>query len=213
MDITGTVTPLTSGGDHDWGPDVARNGFVYFSSNRTERNKQRDDIWRVSSSGEGDPTVYFGHTGAEDSSPAWSPDGTIMAFSSGYRVREFAIYTADADKNSTKRTLGNVIDRNPTWKPDGKRLMFTRNERGLRDIYSLAISGGTPTQVTTDPADEGAPAYSPDGNRIAFFREVEGDWHLLLGNLDDNGVLDPGSVTDVTKTKSLPQNCLDPSWR
>ena len=204
---------LTSGTSHDWGPDVA-GSWVYFSSNRTEPDKGLSDIWRVARDGDGDPKVHFGHTGALDSSPAWSPDGTTMAFSSSFQVNERAIYTADTDKNDKPRTLGSVIDRNPTWKPDGTRLLFTRNAvGGLRDIYSLAISGGTPTRVSSDPADEGGPVYSPDGKQIAFYRQVDSAWHLLIGDLDDHEVLVPSSVVDVTTTKSLEGNCIDPSWR
>ena len=204
---------LTNGTSHDSGPDVA-GSWVYFNSNRTETNKNLSDIWRVARNGDGDPEVYFGQTGALDSSPAWSEDGTTMAFSSSFQVNERAIYTTDTDKNDKRRTSGDVIDRNPTWKLDGTRLLFTRNAgRGPRDIYSLAISGGTPTRVSSDPADEGGPVYSPDGKQIAFYRKVDNEWHLLIGDLDDQEVLVPDSVLDVTTTKSLEGNCIDPSWR
>ncbi len=137
-----------------------------------------------------------------------------MAFSSSYQVDGRAIFTRGTDKNDRRRTSGNVIDRNPTWKPDGTRLLFTRNAvGGLRDIYTLAISGGTPTRVSSDPADEGGPVFSPDGEQIAFYRRVDGAWHLLIGDLDDHEVLVPSSVVDVTKAKSLEENCIDPSWR
>ena len=61
--------------------------------------------------------------------------------------------------------------------------------------------------ITSDPADEGAPVYSPDGERIAFYRSIDDVFHLIVR------VLASGEETDLTETRSLEGNSLDPSWR
>ena len=78
----GNQTPMTSGPADDRVPDFALNKFIYFNSDRDETNKQLNDIWRVSSLRAGLPKPVVGQRGADDSSPAWAPDGTRMAFTS-----------------------------------------------------------------------------------------------------------------------------------
>ena len=52
-----------------------------------------------------------------DSDPAWSPDGTQIAFASD-RDGDFEIYTMRSDGTDVRQlTRNNVQDRNPAWSP------------------------------------------------------------------------------------------------
>jgi eukaryotic-like serine/threonine-protein kinase len=56
--------------------------------------------------------------------PAWSPDGTKIAFT--IRDQEIAVVNADG---SGRTTLTSSIDGSaaePSWSPDGKKIAFTR---------------------------------------------------------------------------------------
>lgn len=53
----------------------------------------------------------------DDFGPAWSPDGTRIAFSSN-RDGNFEIYLMDADgSNQTRLTNNSATDTNPDWGP------------------------------------------------------------------------------------------------
>src|SRR3712207_533097 len=59
---------------------------------------------------------------ATDLSPAWSPDGSRIAFS-----RDFDSYSMDADgSNRTQLTNNSDSEYNPTWSPDGSRIAYER---------------------------------------------------------------------------------------
>ena len=103
---------------------------------------------------------------ANDLSPAWSPDGQKIAFTSvrdGYPN----IYVMNADgsdmKRLTRRSSGSWW---PAWSPDGRRIAFTGG-RGEEDIYVINIDGSARTHITNSPARDYFPAWAP-GSRIIF---------------------------------------------
>jgi TolB protein len=59
-----------------------------------------------------------------DSNPAWSPDGSRLAYA-GIRDGNFEILVMDANGGSERRlTRDPAADWNPTWSPDGLRIAF-----------------------------------------------------------------------------------------
>jgi len=95
--------------------------------------------------------------------PAWSPDGSQIAFVQGGSVK-----VAPVASPSSTTTIG--TGGQPAWSPDGSKIAF-RGSDG--DIYSAASSGtGTPTDLTNSPSDDEDPAWSPSGSQIAFARQA-----------------------------------------
>jgi Tol biopolymer transport system component len=114
-------------------------------------------------------------TSAREVSPAWSPDGTKIAFSwlnpaAGNRD----IYVMNADGTGvTQLTTDPLSDVNPSWSPDGTKLVFTSNRADdgngnhLNEIWTMNADGSNQTQLTHSVrADFGD--WSPDGSRIAY---------------------------------------------
>ena len=57
------------------------------------------------------------NTGVQDDDPAWSPDGTALAFATN-RDGNYEIYTANDDGSRPVRLTDNERDdRDPTWFP------------------------------------------------------------------------------------------------
>lgn len=100
--------------------------------------------------------------------PAWSPDGSMIAFNSGLGD----IYVIDADGSS----LRNIVPAErgcrgsyPAWSPDGESLAFARSGSCEEGIFVLPTVGfGRGTLLTQGPDLQ--PAWSPDGSRIVFSR-------------------------------------------
>jgi len=103
---------------------------------------------------------------APAAAPAWSSDGTKLAFvSSRATVDVPQLYVMRADgSHQVRLTHDTMHDGNPTWSPDGTRIAF-EGENGLF-IYTLKTR--RTTRLTND--NDAQPAWSPDGTMIAFTR-------------------------------------------
>jgi Tol biopolymer transport system component len=60
--------------------------------------------------------------GAEDGAPAWTPNGTKIAFDSSSRDGNYEIYVMNADgSGQTRLTHNSADDRRPSWQPTPRR--------------------------------------------------------------------------------------------
>jgi Tol biopolymer transport system component len=114
--------------------------------------------------------IRLTHNPGKDVSPAWSPDGTQIAFASMRNGADtFDIYVMDADgSNVMQLTDHPANDSGPAWSPDGTLVAFASERDGNSEIYVIQLDGSGLTNVTNDPGDDFNPAWSPDGTRIAF---------------------------------------------
>jgi len=106
-----------------------------------------------------------------EANPAWSPDGTKIAFDLNGDVH---VMNADGSGvvNLTSGSFGS--DHSPTWSSDGTKIAFVSSRSGTLGIkiYVMNADGSDVTPLTTDTTTtDGEPAWSPDGLRIAFVRE------------------------------------------
>ena len=108
-------------------------------------------------------------------SPAWSPDGTKIAFSAGD-----GIHIINADGSPV--TDGPISGGSPTWSPDGQRIAFSTKG----DIYVINTDGTGLQQVTDDRFPDWEPAWSPDGKRIAFTSREKETSAIYLIDLDSS---------------------------
>lgn len=102
-----------------------------------------------------------------DTDPAWSPDGTKIAFSSerdGDFDADIWVMAADGT-GMVNRTDGAGRDVQPAWSPDGTKIVFVRDGT----LHEVPAAGGAPVQRVPGVA----PAWSPDGTKIAFARGGE----------------------------------------
>jgi TolB protein len=153
-----------------WSPDGKR--FVY-----TRFAAGRGSLVLQSVFGS-DKTVVTGTTVALNITPAFAPDGRLLAYA---RSSEEGtdIFTADVTQNCCvqRLTVGRFSDNlSPTFAPDGRRIAFVSTRAGGPQIYVMAADGTD--QELLAPFDYGvtgtsnAPEWSPDGASVAFHREV-----------------------------------------
>ena len=107
--------------------------------------------------------------GFEDTQPAWSPDGSKIAFRSS-RSGSWDIWVVNIDgsglQNLTNTGHG---DLDPAWSPDGKQIAFGTYREGDQEVFVMDSDGTDPRNVTNNPdEDDREPTWSPDGGHIAF---------------------------------------------
>ena len=151
------------------------------------------------------------HNRAIDSSPAISPNGRQIVFTSD-RSRVATLYTMGFDGSNVRRLVndGGLSCDTGQWSPvpiDGKfRIAF----RGYRvgqvrgDIYTIAADGSDLRNLTRGRDDNSNPTWSPEGNYIAFSTvRRSGKSELWVMECD-------GSTP--RKILSLAGNCVQPAW-
>jgi Tol biopolymer transport system component len=114
---------------------------------------------------------------AFDSAPAWSPDGTRIAFESAVDGKR-SIWVMQADGQGLRRLTdggpGGRSDASPTWSPDSTQIAFMSDRDGNDEIYVVGLDGQGVRRLTENPATDAYPAWSPDGARLAFLSDRDG---------------------------------------
>lgn len=106
----------------------------------------------------------------QDYDPAYSPDGTKIAFDS-YRDGLDEIWVMNADgSGQTKLTSDSQGDNaSPVWSPDGTKIAFYSDRSGQgQDIWVMNPDGSNQTRLTAGIGDDMHAAWSPDGSKIAY---------------------------------------------
>jgi Ca2+-binding RTX toxin-like protein len=198
----GVAVPVLPVGAAAPGPDEA---IAFWSPRDGNR-----EIFLTRADGSG----FMGNVSAdsitEDADPAWSPDGTRIAFAKKLvNKTTYELFMLDAEGGNLRRlTTNSVDDRQPAWSPDGTRIAFTRSFGidGYAQIYAINADGSGEIALTGAKAGkaDGQPAWSPDGSQIAFSSDRDGTLTEIYTMASD------GSA----QTKRTFNACIDgnPSW-
>ncbi|HEX7605933.1 MAG TPA: Tol-Pal system beta propeller repeat protein TolB [Usitatibacter sp.] len=101
-------------------------------------------------------------------SPAWSPDGSRLAYVSFDQKKPIVVVQNLAQ--GTTRVVASFRGNNsaPAWSPDSRYLAVALSKDGLTQIYRIPANGGDAERLTESSGIDTQPAFSPDGQSIAF---------------------------------------------
>jgi len=136
-----------------------RDGLVVFSRSTGDQQAALVGV---------DPATGSQYTLGAGTAPAWSPDGSKLAF-----VRDGTVYVAGPDGSGA---TGVGPGTSAGWSPDGSRLVVSRYDgvaqpgraQGTLQLVVITLSDGSETQITDGTTDALLPAWSPEGSTIAF---------------------------------------------
>ena len=152
----------------DWQPMVSPDGArIAYTS--WLLGVELPQIWIANADGTLPTQLRFGE------SPAWSPDGSQLAYVAKDNEGFDQIWIMNADGSKpTQLTSGKVRHEDPIWTPNGKRIVYSSNEainaEGLHnfDIWIMNVEGTNRTQLTVNGSRDYRPAISADGKYIYF---------------------------------------------
>lgn len=118
-------------------------------------------IWKMDRSGEQVQEISP-VAGSHQTSPAWSPDNTIMYYSKGVTLPQLAARTL-GDTTATEVIISEVL--RPIWdasiSPDGQKVLFESLQDDQVNIYWMPRSGSSMRRLTDLPGTEFDPVWEP----------------------------------------------------
>lgn len=200
--LAGLGLPASPAGAAPPGPDEAIAFWTPRDGNR--------EIYLTRADGSGLIGNLTGDPIAQDIDPAWSPDGTRIAFARKLvNKTTYDLFIMSSEGGGLQRvTTNSVDDRQPAWSPDGARIAFARGSGGdgYSQIFVINTDGTGETALTAAKAGklDAEPAWSPDGTQIAFASDRDGTLTEIYTMSSD------GSV----QSKRTFNGCIDssPAW-
>jgi tricorn protease len=161
------------------------------------------DIWVASQDGS-NPVRLTAHV-ARDTFPRFSPDGTLIAFTSNRMGNDDVFVVPVTGGEPRQLTFNTANDTILYWTPDGRRIVFSTSRGSnpwLTPLHTVSVDGGLPLPMDMDQGQTGM--IKQDGTMVAFTRMGGAYWRKgYKGNrTDDIWVqdLETKRITQLTDT-------------
>ena len=95
----------------------------------------------------------------ENSAPAWSPDGSKIAYCAQTKgIRQIWIYDLNT-KTEKQLTQGPGNKENPSWAPNSLHLVFNSTDAGASELYLINLNQPKATRIPLGPGEKHFPAW------------------------------------------------------
>lgn len=121
-------------------------------------------------------------------SPAWSPEGSLLLFTS-YRGGGPQVWVIPSAGGRAFLVSGRPgLNTSPSYSPDGRDIVCTLSQDGNAEIYVLDARGGSPRRLTHHRAIDTSPCWSPTGREIAFTSDRGGSPQVYVMDREGGNV-------------------------
>ncbi len=118
-------------------------------------------------------------------SPAWSPDGSQLAYVS-FESKRSQIFVQNVYTGERRVVSGYPgINGAPAWSPDGKKLAVTLSKDGNPEIYIIDLQSGKLRRITRRSSIDTEASWLPDGKSVIFTSNRGGKPQIYQVKLGD----------------------------
>jgi serine/threonine-protein kinase len=124
----------------------------------------------------------FSLGGSSNLAPAWTPDGTRLAYSSNQEGAQNLFWRAVDGSGGAERITGGQNQRYlGSFSPDGRVLAFPEiHPETLYDLWVLRLDDLEEEPFLRTPFTEAAPRFSPDGGWLAYVSDESGQMEVYV---------------------------------
>lgn len=154
---------------------------------------------------------------AGDFSPAWSPDGKLIAY-----TRDDGLFVVHAD-GSNPQNVSNLpsaanpvpaatfADQYPVWSPDSQHIAFRSTRDSSSKVYTVDPDGGHLITVSTlkMSSNDHTIVWSPDSQQLAFTSQSGTNSYVVLVDADGSNA---HRLTKNTSNETHPAWSKDGKW-
>ncbi|MFY9552042.1 MAG: protein kinase, partial [Thermoanaerobaculia bacterium] len=183
-------------------PDGQLLAFVHRSGNKT-------DIW-VQRAGSRKPTDLTLDCDRASYSPAFSPDGSLIAY--GSRCGAGGLFLMGATGENVRRLTSFGSD--PAWSPDGHEVVYSTElvarpygRQSTSELWAVEIGTGKTRKIFAEDAIQ--PSVSPHGLRIAYWALPTGGSQRDIWTIPYKGLAAGEKPVAVTQDAAIDWN---PVW-
>lgn len=152
--------------------------WLAFASQPSLQENAPVNIDAVRPDGSGRRLIVIGGT-----QPTWSPDGTLIAFSS-CRGADCGIFKASSLGGDGGTKIVGELASSPAWSPDGRRIVYQAEADGVKQLFTINPDGTGKKQLTSGTIPHVGAQWSPDGSTIFYRSPAGGSWGIWKMNAD-----------------------------
>jgi Tol biopolymer transport system component len=182
-----TATPNADELTPNWRADGRK---IAFMSNRKTAANPEGDYELFVMGADGSHPVQLTFNGLDDEDPAWSPDGSRIAFGrdfdpiQGELDRDLFTMNADGTNQRNVTNSPTVQDQEANWSANGRTIAFVSDRDGDYEVFTMRPSGSNVRQLTFNDAQEFGPNWSPDSRMVCFAGGQDDDFSIFTMRAD-----------------------------